>query len=209
MLDSSFEQFLCEFCCVPTKNVFSHFYRCPNCGNLFNLNHQTTSYEDSYFEGEYEKQYGKTYIDDKSNIQKRMKLRLEQVRPFIQYAKHKKLLEIGSAAGFFLELASAAGFLAKGWEISKYMSDYANEHGSPTIQGDFLNLLQEESRNEYDMICAFYVIEHFKEQKEIWKGLSRIIRDNGLLILALPSTFGPAFYYHQDNWIKNHPRDHL
>jgi SAM-dependent methyltransferase len=199
---------LCEFCNVLTKNHINGFYRCVTCGNIYNGQYQTTEYEDSYFEVEYKKQYGKSYIEDKPDIQKKMQSRLDCIKPYISSFTDKKLLEAGSAAGFFLEIAREAGFYVKGWEISSYMTKFANQQGNTTIQGNFLNLLEKEHDESYDVIAAFYVIEHFREQNKIWQGFYRLLKKDGLLLLAMPSFFGPAFYFHKKDWVKNHPLDH-
>lgn len=199
---------LCEFCGISTHQIRKYFFKCPKCKNIYNKSYQTIAYEDTYFETEYKKQYGKSYIDDKKNIQLKMQYRLNRIKPILQDFSGKKLLEIGSAAGFFLEIANENGFISKGWEISTYMSEYANQNGNTTIQGNFLDLLDHEKNDQYDVISAFYVIEHFTDQKKIWEGFQRLLKKGGLLLLAVPSYFGPAFYFHKDEWDKNHPKDH-
>jgi len=203
------ENIICEFCDLETREFQKGFSVCPKCRNIYNKNYKTIIYEDNYFESEYKKQYGKSYIDDKIAIQNKMRFRLNKIKSNVTALHGKKLLEAGSAAGFFLEIASAAGCIATGWEVSSYMAEYANRNGNKTIQGNFLDMLDMEKNNQYDIISAFYVIEHFREQKKIWSGFSRLLRNNGLLLLAIPSYYGPAFYFQREGWLKNHPVDHF
>lgn len=200
---------ICEFCNIPAKHEVSGFYKCPRCGNLYNSGYKTTAYEGDYFEDEYKKQYGLSYIDDKKNIQKKMFTRLNHIKKYMNQTEGKRLLEIGSAAGFFLEIASDSGFLSQGWEISAYMSEYANKQGNKTTQGNFLDLLDNEKTGNFDLVCAFYSIEHFQCQKKIWQGLSRLLNKGGLLALTVPSYFGPVYYFQKEQWIKTHPVDHF
>ncbi|MDH4198754.1 MAG: class I SAM-dependent methyltransferase [Spirochaetia bacterium] len=198
----------CVFCDKPLKQWRAHFYQCPACKNIFNAHYQKIVYEDNYFEGEYRKQYGKSYFDDKKNIQSKMRQRLQYLSQYVPDFRNKTLLEIGSAAGYFLEIAEKEGMMARGWEISKYMTEYANSCGNRTIQGDFFSLLKKSSE-QYDVVGAFYVIEHFVSQKQVWQAFSKLIKDNGFLILSIPYAFGPGLYFHMNEWIKNHPADHF
>jgi len=203
------EYIRCQFCHVETRHIVGNFRRCPRCTNLYNGDYRTTVYEDTYFESEYKNQYGKSYIGDKANIQKKMRSRLEILKTCAGSFQGKNLLEVGSAAGFFLELANGAGLKSQGWELSAYMCDYANKHGLTTRQGNLLELLDKAPSNSFDMIAAFYVIEHFTEQKKIWEGFSRLLKNGGVLALALPSFYGPAYHFHRSDWVRTHPRDHF
>ena len=199
----------CQFCSSLLNNISKKFLVCQNCAVIFNLNYQVTSYEDSYFENEYKNQYGKSYIDDKINLQKKMAHRLEVFKKYFKNnSGNKKLLEIGSAAGFFIELARESGFDAEGWEVSKYMSDFANQNGNKTTTGDFIQLLDFTAHDPYNVIAAFYVIEHFSNPRFIWGSLSKILMPKGYLLLAIPCISGPLYTFHRLQWLKTHPKDH-
>lgn len=200
----------CTFCSdiLVTRQNFA---RCPSCGLIYNELARTVIYEEDYFNKEYKEQYGKSYFDDKENLQKRMKLRLASICKYTPLP-NKRVLEIGSAAGFFLELCEKNNMQAQGWEVSKAMSEYANKNGASTKCGDFFTLSSthiEERQEPYDLVCAYYVLEHLEDQKVMWQNLSSIIKPGGFLSLALPSSYGPMFYFQFDTWAHNHPQDHF
>jgi len=240
---------LCTFCNQKTHLVFqnNNFYRCPNCTLIYNLNAKSVIYEEDYFEKEYQQQYNTTYLRDKQNIQKRMNERLKIAfsvlshnKTSMQDKKQKKLnaLEIGSAAGFFLEILQQKNIQATGWEISQKMTQYANKEANKktnekfskknqennnvipykTIQGDFFTLYNKHKElsadgsivlKKFDLVAGFYIIEHLKNQKKFWKSISSLVKKDGLLLLSMPSSFGPSFYFHSKEWQDNHPKDHF
>jgi len=103
---------------------------CKFCKTVINENYQELEYSDSYFKDEYKEQYGKTYLEDFENIYNASKKRIDKIfRKFlIEDRSNLKLLDIGSAMGFFLKAAvdSQIGFV-QGVEISKYASTYCKE----------------------------------------------------------------------------------
>lgn len=200
---------------TPSKKLTSFVLSCPTCYLHSFLNAKTIEYEDHYFLEEYQKQYKSTYINDKKKIQHRMQWRLQLLNQYlskakIPNAKNKSLLEIGSSAGFFLELAQKSNYHIQGWEISNFMTKYANKAGIPTIQGDLFSLYQKyKNQKKFDVIAAFYVIEHLSDQQKIWEIFSDLIKPNGFLLISTPSIFGPTFYFNLPQWIQTHPKDHF
>ena len=190
----------------------SPFFRCSKCMLIFNTDARKALYEKNYFNTEYKSQYKLSYYEDKKNIQKRMKQRMNWISKYLPIDKKKRLLEIGSAAGYFLEIAKEKKIEVEGWEISESMADYANNRNLYTRNGDFFEIYQNWKKNKeakFDLIAAFYVIEHFPDQAKVWKAFSNLITPGGYLLLSLPSCFGPMFYFQQKEWTQNHPKDHF
>lgn len=189
-----------------------NFKYCNKCGLLYNKKAKKTVYNETYFNDEYENQYGTSYIDDKSQIQKKMLARLKKAEKYIGASKNLKLLDIGSAAGFFLEIGQKKNYSVEGWEISSFMAKYANKNGLKTKCGEIQKLYkswQKEKNKAYDIVSAFYVIEHMNNQDFLWKMFSNIIKPEGLLLLTLPSYNGPMYRFHFKKWEKTHPKDHF
>ena len=99
-------------CIVCGGGCFENFYtgllKCQDCGYVFADLHLTDEeffelYRRNYFFGN---EYC-DYIAYKKVLQKNFKLRLRVLMNFIDPLRHKNLLEIGSAYGFFLEIAKA------------------------------------------------------------------------------------------------------
>lgn len=205
----------CLYCgsrLVQQKGIMSEYALCNNDELIHYLGASAVEYEDDYFNREYRQQYGRTYSEDKANIQKQMKKRLNLLKT-VTDTKGKKLLEIGSAAGYFLELAEADGMQAEGWEISESMSTQARQNGLKTLTGDFFSLYENLNRSENfqqsDILAVFYVLEHFQNQRLFWRAAADLLTDNGFLLIALPSTFGPVYHFNRRVWVDTHPADHF
>src|SRR4029078_12152027 len=77
-----------------------------------------------------------------------------RIHRFRKYAPGKRLLEVASAAGFFLSAATVAGCEAEGVEFSTPMAKYASERwGVPVTAGSIEET--ELGANTYDVIASW------------------------------------------------------
>lgn len=202
----------CPFCQAKLKPLGdARFAACAQDRVVINLAYETTSYEHDYFDKEYRTQYGKSYTADHAAILKRNRWRAEHLRPFISAESHPEILEVGSAAGYFLKIMQEADFSVRGWEISQAMSKYANARGLKTVCQDFLKGARAHEKRKsapFDVLALFYVLEHLPDQADVWRHLNRLVKPGGYLALALPSVAGPTYRFHRANWYVTHPKDH-
>ncbi|MDX1958798.1 MAG: class I SAM-dependent methyltransferase [Leptospiraceae bacterium] len=178
---------------------------CKNTGLHFYKKAVERQYSDSYFLEEFKSQYNKTYYEDEENLRALARKRLKVLSKFTVPSR-SSILEIGSAAGFFLDEAQKLRFKVKGVEISRSETNYAKGMGLDVIESSFLEF---ESNETFDCICAFFVIEHFRDQETVWKKISSLLAPGGLLFLALPSLHGPSFETNPKAWFETHPTDHF
>ncbi len=176
----------------------------------FNTRFNPGEYNDTYFLDEYKAHYGVTYIDDFQNIYDLSSQRLGKILCHIPPGRSPSTLSIldaGAAAGFFLKCARDHGIgQVTGVEISPYACRYAEEHfGINMMPGDFMNLSLEE---QYDIITAWYFIEHCEDTLAIIRKVHRSLKDGGIFAFSVPSIFGPAFRFNRDEWVASHPSDH-
>ena len=165
-----------------------------------------SDYEEDYFEQEYSKQYGLSYIEDEIHLRNLARRRLRLMASYLR--PRCDLLEIGCAAGFFLDEARKAGYSIQGIEVSQYASYYAcNALGLDVSKASFLSYHL--AQNSFDAICSFYVIEHFPQQKSVFLKISNSLRPGGILCFALPSLNGPLFCRNLREWCSSHPSDHF
>jgi SAM-dependent methyltransferase len=175
-------------------------------GAVYNLSPQVLSYDADYFLSEYEAQYGKTYLADEPQLRQlarnRLKL-LEDARP----GARGVLFELGSAAGFFLDEAARAGYAAQGLEISDYAARHAREKLALDVRtASFDDWLP--APESYDVIAAFYVIEHLPDQPRVFDTIARALKPGGRFVFALPSANGPLMEFDPARWMQSHPADH-
>jgi SAM-dependent methyltransferase len=129
----------CPFCRAQLFPMSDpRFAICKNERIIMNLAYAAAEYEDDYFDKEYKTQYGKSYTADHEVIIARNNWRYEHLRRFISPGSHASVLEVGSAAGYFLKIMQEEEYSVQGWEISKAMSKYANARGLKTTAQDFI-----------------------------------------------------------------------
>ena len=183
-------------------------------GVVYSLKAAPLSYEDNYFLDDYEKSYGRSYEDDAGNLRRlaRKRLsRLNKVRPQ-RKTSPGRLLEIGCATGIFLDEARNDGFDVTGIEVSSWACKVAQDRNLRVIRSSIIEPTQEAEdviqNEQFDVVCAFYVIEHFAGQKKLFTTIRNLLKPGGFFVCALPSTHGPLFYNDIERWIATHPQDH-
>ncbi len=199
----------CPLCkdTIRFKNNSSFIY-CQNCKSVINNLYRKTSYDRDYFMDDYEKQYGRTYIDDFQNIYSNALRRLEVISKHSAINNTTSLLDIGSAAGFFLKAAGDMGIgKLLGIEVSAFAADYCrNTFSIPVIQDSFDNITIDE---KFDIISSWFFIEHCEDPNYIFKRLYKMLNHGGVLALSMPSCFGPMYLFNRQEWKKTHPSDHM
>ncbi len=186
----------------------SPFFYCKSCNSVIHNRYGQVSYDREYFMDDYEQQYGKTYIDDYDNIYAGSLKRLDNIFRFFGKKDDISLLDIGSAAGFFLKAAQdrGAGELM-GVEISQYAADFCRENFSiPVIQQSFddVNL-----NRQFDIITSWFFIEHCEDPRAVLEKIYNMLTDSGILAFSVPSWYGPMYKFHREEWERTHPKDHL
>ena len=171
--------------------------------NSFN---EDISYEENYFDKEYKTQYGKSYLEDENHLRALARKRLKRLE---KYTKNLiSIYEIGSAFGFFLDEAyKKYDCSCQGIEISKHATRYAIDHLSLDIQiGSFLDANIKEA--SFDLVCAFYVMEHISKQKSFFKKVYKILKPGAYFFFSVPSLNGPLYLKNRKEWFLSHPKDH-
>ncbi len=180
-------------------------YRCKRCHALFNASHRPLEYGESYFNEAYRNQYGKSYLEDFDAIYAMARKRLARIS-FLSHCK-SGLLDIGAAYGFFLKAAFDEGFEnLSGIEISEEGARYcAHTFG---IQVHVTNFETYEFSRKFNIITAWYFIEHLHDTREAFVKIYNALNEGGIFAFSVPSFFGPQFMLHRNEWIQSHPLDH-
>lgn len=101
-----------------------------------------------------------------------------------------RLLDVGCAHGWFIEVAKTH-FSTLGIEPDILVSDIAQKRGLPIRYGYFPGALK--SGELFDVIIFNDVIEHIPDIKSTLECCAEHLKDDGLLVLNLPSSDG--FFY--------------
>lgn len=123
------------------------------------------------------------YHDYMGNREQKEKC-LEKVLERIEIIKKSgKILDVGCAAGFFLNIAKKHEWETYGVEISEYASDYArNKLGLNVFTGELMGAKFPDKH--FDVIAMWDVIEHMQDPSASLKEAHRILKDDGLLIIT-------------------------
>lgn len=199
---------ICPLCCKPSdKQITGDLYKCIKCSLVFNVNCRSLSYDRDYFISEYERQYGRTYPEDFENIYNLSVQRLKKILEYTGKQNDLSLLDIGSAAGFFLKAGKDMGIQkVLGVEISAYASDYCRKNFSiDVIESPF----EDAAINEkFNIITSWFFIEHLMNPLKSIETIYGMLNAGGVFALAVPSCFGPMFLLNKSEWIITHPVDH-
>jgi len=97
-----------------------------------------------------------------------------------------KLLDIGCGAGTFVSATLQAGWDSYGIEPSLYASKIAGANLRDRIYAGFLHSV-EFAEASFDAITLWYVLEHVPNPTNILSHSYTLLRDGGLLFIAVPN----------------------
>lgn len=156
---------------------------CPACGLVFQP-HRTRDELRERHGLEYFDTYGDAaYTAAAAARRHEAKVRLR----FVQRRRSAgRLLEIGPAAGYFLEAAQESGFQVAGVEPSPEMAREAAARVGDTVTA----MPVEKARLEpeaFDVACAWHVLEHLVDPLEALQAVRVSLREGGCLFVEVPN----------------------
>ena len=195
--DGMFERVLCNLCgaddTLPVAEIDGfHIVRCRQCGLVYvNPRYREELLREIYTAEYYDHDGIKNgleffgyddYVADEENIKITFAKRLKTIE---RYVDKGRLLDIGCATGFFLDLARSDGWEGVGTEVSGFSVRYARERLGLDVRLGILRDMQF-GAGTFDVVTMWDVIEHvvdpMAELAEVW----RILRDGGVLSLITP-----------------------
>lgn len=175
----------CPGCGRPTDEVVyplsSPILRCHTCGLVFEAAHGGTAhlYDDEYFHGS---GYS-NYPERERQWRREARARLRWIQ---RVGAGRRLLEVGSAAGFFLDEARKRGLEGLGVEVATGMAAQARERFQlAVIDGEFEEVALPGSG--FDVVCAWHVIEHVSDPQAFLTQARRVLAPDGILALEVPN----------------------
>jgi SAM-dependent methyltransferase len=120
------------------------------------------------------------YAADERFFRKNFRLRFKRLKDFLDPARHQRLLEIGSAYGFFLDEVRTEFTFVQGIDITEAGVRHARARfGLDVIQSDFL--AHDFGTQKLDVVCMWDTIEHLRAPNLYLEKISRHT-DPGALI---------------------------
>ncbi len=184
-------------------------FRCLRCKDLFLFSFQENRdgiyTNSSYFLSKYRRQYGRTYLEDRENISAAGRRRLDVIERYVQ--KKGRILDVGCAMGFFLDVARGRGWEVEGIEISAYAGRWAVKNLSLNVKTEnFLDL--EYENGSFNVVSLFFVAEHFYNVEKVIEKVYSLLRDGGLIAIGLPNRGGISYRINRREYLSRHPADH-
>jgi 2-polyprenyl-3-methyl-5-hydroxy-6-metoxy-1,4-benzoquinol methylase len=129
----------------------------------------------------------------------RAKLCRARLHQLHRYITRGKLLEVGCAAGDFLQAAAQAGFEVEGVETDPYTSVEARTvHGLKVTTGALRDAAY--PADHFDAAVMFHVLEHLDSPRRTVEELHRVLKLGGILAIETPNIdtvwfrlFGPRW----------------
>jgi len=167
---------------------------CQNCG----LRYMSPRPDKEFLNWMYKEEYYASVINDRDEWEKktheheiwRERIHLYRLKPILKTEDLygcRRLLDIGTGAGYFLKLAKDKGFDVIGIEVSERASEFAKKnYGIPVLNISGLEKAGFED-SSFDVITLFHVIEHLPSPANTLKEIYRILSDKGILVVITPN----------------------
>lgn len=157
--------------------------QCNNCGLVFTYPQATEEQLPEVYDELY---YGKENIRFVGIIENFIHFLLRfRIRKILPYVSKGSILEIGCGRGDFLYELKKIGWDIHGNEISELSAQKAQKLLGDRIIIGSINEKFEDSF--FDVVIIYHVLEHLPDPMETLKEIARIIKKDGLLLIAVPN----------------------
>jgi SAM-dependent methyltransferase len=160
-------------------------------------------YGPEYFAG----QEYMNYVAERPLIGRHFKTRLNRLLRYVADPRSKRLFEIGSAHGFFLEIAREYFQSVEGIDISVAAATYARvQLHLPVTAGEFLT---HEMSGPVDVVCLWDTIEHLRDPHLYIEKAASYLRPGGAIALTTGDIGSWMARWRGARWRQIHPPTHL
>lgn len=191
LVELEFEATACPVCgASEVRQPFSkefrgyqlHFATCVECSTLYQNPRMTvdslrTIYDsEEFFEGRGKSVNYYSFLSGETYLRRTARGRIERFR---SEARGTRLLEVASAAGFFLAEAKAAGFEAEGVEFSKPMAAYARDRWQVPVTAGSIEEV-ELTPATYDVIASWGVMTILRDPRAVIAKFHTALKPGGV-----------------------------
>lgn len=104
------------------------------------------------------------------------------------HAPGRRILDIGSGPGYFLEAGRMRGWDVLGFEPSRIAADYTAGRGIAVVNGFFS---ADKAQGPFDAISMNLVLEHLRDPIGLVEQAMSVLAPGGLLFVSSPNDFNP------------------
>lgn len=177
-------------------------YQCPHCGFGFTQDFPSETDIAPYYDAPEYISHTDTHrgiINSLYHWARKIALK-SKTKIVSEYASDKAetLLDIGSGTGYFLNAMRLKKWIVTGIEKSEVTRQYAHQKFGLNIQNsDYLFDMPDKKK---DVVTLWHVLEHIEKLNDTMANLHRILKDDGVLIVALPNKQSVDAQAYKQNW---------
>lgn len=181
------EKIICPIC-NSSRNKFYYqknnctLYRCLDCRLVFVFpipDNLCDIYKQEYFQGaKISKKFG--YVNYEKDKEPSKEMFIHYLNKLARMTEGRDIFDIGTATGYFLDLAKQRGWYTTGSEISSYAANIARQKGRNIFLGDLENFKAEK---KFDVVTMWDVLEHLENPHKYIKIINRLLKKEGLLVI--------------------------
>jgi 2-polyprenyl-3-methyl-5-hydroxy-6-metoxy-1,4-benzoquinol methylase len=193
----------------PPAPLYHGIVRCPACGYVSADMRLTDEelcalYNEQFFTGaEFS-----DYAADERLFRKNFRLRFRELKKFLVPARHRRLLEIGSAYGFFLDEVRAEFESVEGIDITDVGVAHARGRFKlNVVQADFLT--HDYGAQKFDVVCMWDTIEHLRAPHLYVEKIAAHTDAGALLAITTGDVASLNARVRRGQWRMIHPPTHL
>lgn len=184
-----------------TGEQFSLF-RCDNCGFIFTQNAPVEAEIGRYYETP-------DYISHSDTHKGLMNHFYHGVRKYMLSNKARlvrrtsglatgSLLDIGTGTGYFSNTMRECGWQVKAIEKNAGARVFAKEHFNMKVDAE--DALNGYAGASFDVVTLWHVMEHLEHLNETWEKISALLKDRGVLIVAVPNVDSYDAEKYREEW---------
>lgn len=174
--------------------------QCQNCGFLFTNPRPYSKDLGKYYKSEDYISHSNTSKGIVNGLYKFVRAyTIKQKHQIIKiYKSGKTILDIGSGTGEFLNFFKQSKWDVLGIEPDEDARNFAEKYYGLRVKNE--DFLQELSEEGFDVITMWHVLEHVRNVNERMQTIHRLLKNNGIVIIAVPNpeAFDAGFY--QEYW---------
>lgn len=185
------------------KKFYAGLFICEECGLVFaSVNSTTVDIEKIYSKEYFFGQEYYNYVNDRKALERNFLSRIRGLESYI--SSTTRVVEVGSAFGFFLNLIRSRVKSCVGFEISDEAADYGRRTFNLDIRKNFL-----EYNSRADIVCMWDLIEHVSSPNAYIEKAASILSKNGIIALTTGDIGSCIALFRKERWRMIHPPTHL
>lgn len=167
-----------------TRFERNNILKCERCGLVFLETKKTKKEMESFYIKEYRKvkdlpRQTPEEIFNSSLVRHDCEERIGWIKRNYGGLEKKRVIEIGSSAGYFLNVLSLNGAEAVGLELTESYSNYARNLGFTVYSKPFGEM---DFREEFDLVVMFHTLEHIFDPMSILQAIYRSLNKGGVFM---------------------------